>query len=1577
MIERDSCQNRFTLFEVLFKLRSYLKLHCVINYNLFFKRSSIYEKNKTLFYFMRIQKLALSLVCLSSTVCATDQSWVGLSGSVWSDTNSWNPSGAPGTGDVANIGSGGNQILIGTAINQAQFINATGAGFYTNGSASISGTTTKLTLYPNGGTAISSSKGFIFNNLDTITPLDIYHDIYFTPSQNGTIYASGTAPLEFNNLYLTGSSSIITFAGPGLVINSSYNLAGCDPNYGINNSTIVKGNIYTKNASGLAYVTSATMPFGSVTSGSITNEGDSYVFYVDGGGRIKQAGVQNSYIANYGSRMLGAVNSASIGSVTINNTYIENSPYYYFDYPYFLCTDDADNAGPGSLGSVTIQGGTIYNDGRFLATDHAGTISYISLEQNPLIENRADFLSFKSSYPFPLAQSSSINISGGSFTNETDAILIYLENAQVDDISLSGSISAYNNGEFLYNYRGTISHLTISSGSYTNDSYMIYNFGHIDTLSLGTATFVNSLFLVYNQNVDNTAIIGTLTVGPNVSIMNNNLALYNEGTISSITIQGSNSFINSQNASLLDNQENEITSIAVGPGSFFYNGTNSNIFKSKGIIKDLSIHGSNTIYNGSGSYFIKNDQGSFGTITLTPGVNLFNDWGGQTLEFEGSNSDLSLFINITGGSIYNAWGFAQFYAAPTQATITITGTTEFINYNNAFCLNNFNGEASCFKSLIISGTPIISSYQNTSLPNPSLNPLFIASNVNNNPIELVSISGGSIFNGSSSYMIFASSDINKISISGGTIYNRGNFACGDSGYINEIEISGNPVITNLGFDENLHSYFASNTSQSHSLGIGTITVSGGSIYNDNYANFATALSDDIAKISISNQAEIFNGSTSVFGAVVLGFMEEAQISGHPAITNNGFFFPAFAGYVGTISISGGSIYNAENAFFAFANGQYPFFGLIGTISIEGGSIINDGYLAISDPSANNGDINQLYISGGTVFNSRYFATAITKMTGGHVTNNGSMSCYSNSSQLDGNYFSGGILDGTGTLYVAAESNQFTTPVQQRNVIVGKFLSFDFITSSIYEDYPGNTLYATLDSILDADLDVYGLSDTYFQGNGTITGTCHIFDNVYLSPGNDFTPDIAKLTVLGNLIVDGGAYINMDFGDTTYDQIPCGNNIILNDNPILHLNAFGSINQKSYVLFPFINPLSGIDYTNLEILTQGQITGTFTLEGYQPLLDLGLKYVDGKGIILGVSTLPFTTQARTPNQFQVALALDALNGNTNSCLQDKIEQMQLLTEAPLQSVLDTLDPSELKGHQIVLEEMTFVMNDEFSTQLYKHHKGLRPFALFGYEYLSQKSYSQFAGYHSNAGFELLGLSYGFDSCQVAASLGSLQASTKYHYAPSISKSTSIIGAAGLSGFKKRFSFGIDALFGYHFISNRRTIGYFDLKSRSNHGGYSLKTELNSAYTKAWSQVALTPYEKLGYYYGYENSFKEHGGECLSLNVQSSHSSVLRNTLGFQVETNIKKPLNRHLHVIPYLDVSWVWQNNFADEIYKSQFINTSPTMTIEGIGLTRNFGKVLAGLTIKSCKWSSKVGYNGMWGKRFSEQGASITFDRKF
>lgn len=726
-------------------------------------------------------------------------------------------------------------------------------------------------------------------------------------------------------------------------------------------------------------------------------------------------------------------------------------------------------------------------------------------------------------------------------------------------------------------------------------------------------------------------------------------------------------------------------------------------------------------------------------------------------------------------------------------------------------------------------------------------------------------------------------------------------------------------------------------SNSGSFGYNAITSMVGA-YADNQGNFATGT---LAQLSINagtvnNLAQMAQNAlaATVSGGYLLNSAGAfgqggslVSMLGAANIVNNA----SFAQNAATCSLTGGLLTNASSATLG-RNAAY--------VIIAGSAQVVNNLGGFVGPS-------QIMLEG----------------TLSQLTNNGSIFLGNNSELIYGSVSGLGEIWTQGTVH-------FHTPITQNRVVVGQSYSWPDVGNAVSEAY--------LTSIINAPVVVTGSGSLISLG--TVSGSLTLEAKGLFTPGG-YTDPTNDAKVVGQLRLKADSTTRMDFGLDGNDKILVyDGDVILGDGSSkANLSLFADPTRRYRKGERFVlMELAGLPNSQAESLgAAGVIQGEFNLIKAQPLLFFNLSYEPPEAptqLVLTGGYAPFTEFANTPNQVAVATLLDALaeNPDTNICMKDKIGEMQFqIFVAPVDAALSTMESSEFKGQQVVLEELSFIINDELSEALYHQHKGYKAFVAAGYENVRQDGYSQYSGYKSNAFYQLGGFTYGYTETQMMLALGALETKTTYTAQPAKSSSSSVLAAFGASHNQTRWSYGIDGLFGYHYFKTSRTIDLFNLNARSIHSGFSAKVQGRGSYKTSYKNAYALVYDDVGFYYGYENKYSEEGAECLSLAVNASHRSMVRNTLGFKVASTMSQVVR------PYIDVAYVYEKRFTGRSYIQSFVGSPGSMHVEGIEMPLNYGKLQCGVEGTKGKWDYKFNFLGMWSKGFQEAGGSVHLERKF
>lgn len=577
--------------------------------------------------------------------------------------------------------------------------------------------------------------------------------------------------------------------------------------------------------------------------------------------------------------------------------------------------------------------------------------------------------------------------------------------------------------------------------------------------------------------------------------------------------------------------------------------------------------------------------------------------------------------------------------------------------------------------------------------------------------------------------------------------------------------------------------------------------------------------------------------------------------------------------------------------------------------------------------------------------------------GGTVINNGQMylggAIFLTNSRIPVNAtVSAGVFTGTGTLYV--KNNVFLNhPMTQGALIVGW-------GEGEYKE--NGTCY--INSALNLSGNALITQNCALKGTGSLVGSLTI--SGLLAPG-------ANSPLRGTLSTNGSA----SFSSSGVWQV----DIINGQANKWDLTGGGiTVSPGGSIKVNYLDTFTA-DSRFLIATLPTAVTGNFTITSNLPAVNFTLVYepvvteqlgLGGVNVYLQTSGVNPSTLPITPNEQIVLSTLEALNQNTNACLQSKIDQIFALNSTKqLAKTLSQLQSSEFKAQQVSIEELIFVMNDDLKNYQYVKHDGYRGFVSAGLNYQKQWGYSEYPGFLSRGVYEFAGLTYGKNRYQALLALASTQSWIRFNQEHSKGSNLSGNLFVGLAGFLDRFKFGLDLMGGCHHLTQTRHIDQFSLVAKNSQNLWNFKSMLHGEYFKSFKHFDFNVYDDLSYYYGKQLGSTEHGATCLDLKVQASTRHVIRNAFGFKTVYGQKRSLK------PYVDVAYVYENRFGGKTYTESFVNTTPKMRVKGYPFTHNLGKLNCGFEGKKNDFNYQLNFAGLYGRHYIEQGFSFTLERKY
>jgi hypothetical protein len=573
--------------------------------------------------------------------------------------------------------------------------------------------------------------------------------------------------------------------------------------------------------------------------------------------------------------------------------------------------------------------------------------------------------------------------------------------------------------------------------------------------------------------------------------------------------------------------------------------------------------------------------------------------------------------------------------------------------------------------------------------------------------------------------------------------------------------------------------------------------------------------------------------------------------------------------------------------------------------------------------------------------------------------------FSGKLKIGDHFYRAGSITGTGSMYILGTVH-VGIPITQNQITVGY--------SNYVDDYFKGGLAVSDTVTLTGTLSLLGEKQAKLIGTGSILADVYSYKG-FLSPAGRNLPKGMDIT--GNVTFDDKTTLYIEFDELGNDKLSIvDHDMSIQSGCILQARALSSFPQT-------------LEYQIIEMIgsTPGLVTGNFDYVTKSHAL-IDFKVINkNNGIFLEATNKNFASFATTPNQLQVANALDALNNASiilpfmlgddqqtvisNTCINEDIQTMQLMNEYDLSAVYQTMDVSQYKNQQIIFEEMTCTINDELNRHLYNPKDKDILSLNGGYQYINQNSYGQYTGISSKNPYVYISGIKNFSSLKAMLSLGGYQSYSTYKNFPSSTSANSAFISLGAAKIQKRWSVGVDGLYSSNFISSKRTVLTFNQSPKTNHRGYSAKANIDIRYRYNIRDLELLPYEDLSYVYTHENKFQEHSGSCLSFKVKSSNRQMIRNALGIQLSHNTDL-LNQ------YIDLSYIFEHRFDGKSYRCDFIQTEGApMTLQGLTPVQNFVKGVLGVKGYLKGWNVGMSVNGQYGNRYRQAGIQGSIDKKF
>jgi hypothetical protein len=693
--------------------------------------------------------------------------------------------------------------------------------------------------------------------------------------------------------------------------------------------------------------------------------------------------------------------------------------------------------------------------------------------------------------------------------------------------------------------------------------------------------------------------------------------------------------------------------------------------------------------------------------------------------------------------------------------------------------------------------------------------------------------------------------------------------------------------------------------------------------------------------SITNQGKI--NPTNLFIGSENVIAQTLSLSSLPLISEES----AQVGVSSTsINIMNGSI-TSDNSSFGGGNSAQ-------VISMRGGTFSNQGEATMA---ANTALFN---LGGGYLQNiqSSQIGPVNLNMTGGQFLNNATLTLGTNANI--NSTVTGGSLTGSGVIQVLGNT-YLNASITQSGVFIGSLNSM-MSHSSLLKDSQNAPTQSTnitgqlfVNNTLNADVTVYPGGS--LRGSGLVIGNTDVQGT--LNPGV-ITNKGGVLTFEGTVTLEGNSTTDIWLApNLKSSQVIVLGDLVANATPTL------LIEKQAQTQYVGVQKFSDIlvylsTSTNLQSFN---ISSYYTCNLVQNIL--------GYDVIVDFSSLQ---PGEYPgNAGVVAANLALLNGYCSLDLQDDIDVILRLNYQDQRQALLELCP-QFKLLQYSLEKLLFTQEDIFSRKLSQFKEGLVPFVEAGFDQYAQKAINPivlgYNQYHINSWTQNLGMTYGSKQGCMGFSLGAIESFFTFPSYPASARYKTLAGFVGYAGKKGGFEAVFDLFGSYSQIKSKRVIQQFETQAKTKHQAWNGAGSLDLGYKITYSDFSFKPYNKFGYIYGQENSFKEQGAGVLNLVLKPEKLQLWRNTLGLFSDY-------KTAFFESYLDLAWVYEDIISSLRYKGVFAGTTSPMNFYATPQRSNFAKAAINLTVKDKYFALSMMYQALMAKRFLEQTANLTFSRQF
>lgn len=416
---------------------------------------------------------------------------------------------------------------------------------------------------------------------------------------------------------------------------------------------------------------------------------------------------------------------------------------------------------------------------------------------------------------------------------------------------------------------------------------------------------------------------------------------------------------------------------------------------------------------------------------------------------------------------------------------------------------------------------------------------------------------------------------------------------------------------------------------------------------------------------------------------------------------------------------------------------------------------------------------------------------------------------------------------------------------------------------------------------------------------------------------------------------------------------------------------------------YVSGLNAPFILSINSLPQIENTGNLIFEEFLPG---GLETLESKGYVNRFTTASginqitcFGYDVNMPTDIQGPGAITAYQLNTMEDSGNLLAETQSQYLAALYSsdaarvILVNQASSQHKVLQYQIDKLDLLLHKDIDSLLYAKSRNTQLFLTAGYDHLRQETVKGYPGYSVDHYYQMLGSTQNFGALKL---LESFAVSESYEdLLPDVFNGkatyTTLWGDFGLSYMPNRWSYGVDVLFGYSFIDAQRKIDLFGLEAKTDHGMWNISFDTKLAYSFNCGKISLTPYENLGYIYGVENDYQEHGAPGMNLSITDEKLSALRNQFGIKLvaPTDLKFKF--------FFDAAWLYETFFNHKNYHQRFLGSTIVVDQTQTVPTRNYGRINSGFSgnYKHVDWN--VAYTGLYGKNLRDSAVSLKASYKF